>query len=81
MARFTLVPADVPVKATVKGSLYDEVLAQFEESGLKSVRVDIPDAKPASIVVGLRKRIDICHSSATVAQRGTQVFLVKEELR
>jgi len=78
MARFTLVSAEVPVKATRKGSLYDEIIAEFESSGLKSARVDVPEAKTASIVIALRKRVAIGHPSVSVVQRGTEVFLVQQ---
>lgn len=77
MGKYTLVPMDVPTKVSAKGSIYDDILIEFEGSGLESVWVDIPDSKPNSVVLGLRKRIAASGSTTKVAQRGGKVFIMK----
>ena len=77
MERFRIVPDEVPTKLTAKSSLYDAILAQFEESGLDSGRVEVPGGKPATIALALRKKIATRQLDLSVVRRGEDVFLVK----
>ena len=80
MPGFKLVPMDVPQKGDGRRSIYDEILEEFGVSKVKSARVDIPDRKPNSVLLGLRKRIATSGSFAGIRaiERSGQIFLVKE---
>lgn len=74
---YKLVPADVPSPAGRGVGIYAEIVAEFVDSGVPSVLVELPGRKPNSLNVGLRKAVTASGAAVKVKMRRGQVYLLK----
>jgi len=81
---FRLVPAEIPQpRAPGAGnfgpSLYSDILKAFANSGERSARVEVPGRRPATVIIGLRQATVRGDSEAVVIQRGSEVYLKRDD--
>ena len=81
---FRLVPAEIPqTRALGAGnygpSLYSDILKAFASSGERSARVEVPGRRPATVIIGLRQAIVRGDSEAVVIQRGSEIYLKRDD--
>jgi len=72
---FRLIPASVSTRRGPRTDLYSSVVAAFVASTEPSVRVELPDKKPATITRGLHRAIASSGAAVHVAQLEGQVYL------
>lgn len=73
-----LVPAPLPPRASRAASEYVEMAREFARADYQSAKVE-GNAKPATIVAGLRKAVAELSLPIKVVSRNNDVYLVKEE--
>lgn len=76
---FKLVPEKrATVEKIKRGSKFDPIIDQFNESKETSVRIDAKGIKAMNLAIGLRNRIKQKGiRNITVSQRGNKVYLLK----
>jgi hypothetical protein len=75
---FKLVPADIPRRQ--RTSFYTEIITDFQKLKDSSALVEGTGKKPVTLVQGLRKALEAEGvTDIGVVQRGSEVFLVKED--
>ncbi len=73
---FELVPRQIPVRN--RASFYKEIVAEFLQSGERSVAVTGTDRKVPTLVQGLRKVIQTEGTKGVrIVQRSQEVYLIK----
>ena len=72
---YRLVPAAVPPRRGGGGGMYAQVIADFVESGIESVLVEMPGRKPEALALGLRKAAEAQPGGVKVVSRAGQVYL------
>lgn len=75
---FKLIPAEIPSRRARGASVYGGILEAFSKSAEKSVRVDVPDRKPATVALGLRQALKKSGLRVAVIQRGAEIYLKKD---
>jgi hypothetical protein len=74
---FELIPRAVPTRQ--RSSFYKEIIAEFLDSGERSVAIAGIERKPVTVVQGLRKVVDADRiKGVKVVQRSQEVFLTRE---
>jgi hypothetical protein len=74
---FELIPRAVPTRQ--RSSFYKEIIAEFLDSGERSVAIAGIDRKPVTVVQGLRKVLETERTKGVkVVQRSQEIFLTKE---
>jgi len=74
--KLRLVPAPVPPRASKDTGKYEEMVREFIDAGYDSARVE-GNAKPATIVAGLKKAAARLTLPVKVVTRQDGVYLVK----
>jgi hypothetical protein len=74
--KLKLVPAALPPRASRATGKYAEMVREFVDAGYESARVE-GNAKPATIVAGLKKAAISLSLPVKVATREDGVYLVK----
>lgn len=75
-----LVPVEKMPLGRVRSSLYDDILKEFMESGLKYAEIKDMGKHPGTVVYMLKKRIRDRHTeNVIVRQRSKKVYLERLE--
>ena len=74
--KLKLVPAPLPPRASRATGKYVEMVREFGDAGYESARVE-GNAKPATIVAGLKKAVIQLNAPVKVVTRLDGVYLVK----
>ena len=74
---YELVPKRIPLRQ--RSSFYKEIIAEFLSSGQQSVLIAGTERKPATLIQGLRKVIQVEGTMGVkVLQRSQEVYLAKD---
>ncbi len=74
---YRLVAAEVPPLTGRSAGVYADIVADFVASDLESALVELPERKPNSLNVGLRKAVKASDAEVRVRMRRGQVYLQK----
>jgi len=73
---FNLTPEEVPEAKEYEMPI-KEILDAFLQRTIKSVRVSLPNSKPESLYVALRKQVKESDAPVRVVKRKDKIYLVR----
>lgn len=74
---FSLIPEELPKAIARRTSIYDELLNDFTECGIKSAKVEYPSKSNNALMAGLRSRIKTRSLKVRVVLRKGRLYLTK----